>query len=375
MDFKIPFLTLSYQHVQIKKEIFRKWEELYDRTEFVYNKTGKEFEKLFAEFNDCKFALAVDTGTSAVEISLRAIGIKPGDEIITVANTFIATVAAIHFVGAKPVFVEVDEDTWNIDPDKIEEAITEKTKAIMPVHLYGQPANMEKIRQIADKYNLLVVADSSQAIGSRIEINGIWKNPNEFADISAFSFYPGKNLGACGEAGAITTNNANYAEFVAMFRDHGSKIKYIHEIVGKNNRIDALQAAALIIKLKYINKWNKQRQQIAEWYQKELLQIDEIKIQHTPANILSNYHLFVILVKNREEFQKFLAAKGIGTGIHYKLPIHFQKAFSYLNLNKGSLPITESIVERNVSLPMYPELEYEQVKYIVEVIKKFLMKY
>jgi len=371
---KIPFLTLSYQHKQIKEEIFQKWNELYERTEFVYHQTGKEFEKNFSAYNNSKFACALDTGTSAVELALRAAGIGSGDEVITVANTFIATVAAIHFAGAKPVFVEVNPDTWNIDSSKIEEKITDRTKAVLAVNLYGQPADMLEIRNITKKLKLLFISDAAQSIGSKIKENGIWKNPSEFTDISAFSFYPGKNLGACGEAGAVVTDNEKYAEYIAMFRDHGSKIKYIHDFVGKNNRIDAFQAAALNIKLQYITEWNEKRRHVAEWYYEELKSIDEIQLPYCPSTMLPVYHLFVILVTDREDFQNYLALKGVGTALHYKIPVHLQKAFSYLNLREGTLPITESIVRKNVSLPMYPELTHKEIKYISTKVKEYFVQ-
>ncbi|MBI5219161.1 MAG: DegT/DnrJ/EryC1/StrS family aminotransferase [Bacteroidia bacterium] len=371
---QVPFFTLKFQHEQIKSEVFRKIEELYDRTEFVYGKTGKEFEENFALFNEMAFACAIDNGTTGVELCLRAAGIKQGDEVITVSNTFIATVAAIHFTGAKPVFVEADANTWNMDPAKIEEKIIPATKAILPVHLYGQPANMIEINKIAEKYNLIVIGDSAQSVGSKIFYNEEWKSTSRFADISSFSFYPGKNLGACGEAGMIVTNNSNYAKFINMFRDHGSEEKYIHDFPGKNNRIDAFQSAILNIKLKHLDLWNAQRRQVAKWYFDELGSIEEIQLPAVPDNVLPVHHLFVILVKNREDFQKYLAEKGVGTALHYKLPIHLQKAFHHLNYKKGDLPITESIVERNISLPMFPELTCEQVKYIAKTIKEYFCK-
>ncbi|MCK4662431.1 MAG: DegT/DnrJ/EryC1/StrS family aminotransferase [Bacteroidales bacterium] len=367
----IPFLNLKPQHEKIKKEVFAKLNELYDRTEFAYGKTGKEFEQNFADFNKIKYTIAVDNGTSAIELCLRAVGIKRGDEIITVSNTFIATVAGIHFVGAKPVFVEVDNKTWNIDVLKIEENITEKTKAIIPVNLYGQPSDMINIQKIAKKYNLVVINDAAQSIGSKILENEQWKSTSEFSDLSTFSFYAGKNLGACGEAGAIVTDNQKYAEYIAAFRDHGSKEKYIHEFVGKNNRIDAFQAAILNIKLKHINNWNEKRKKIANWYYEYLKDIDEIQLPFHPVWAYPVYHLFVILVNKREKFQKFLADNGIGTALHYKLPVHLQAAFKHLGYKKGEFPLTEAIVEKNVSLPMFPEITKEQVKYISKIIKQY----
>ena len=370
----IPFLTLSYQHKQIEEEIFKKFHELYDRTEFVHHKTAREFEEKFANYNDIDYACALDTGTSAVELALRACNIGPGDEVITVSNTFIATVAAIYFAGATPVFVDIDEKTWNIDINKIEEKITPKTKAILPVHLYGQPADVVKISEIARKHGLKLIGDSAQAIGAKVKYNDEWVFPAKFCDASSFSFYPGKNLGACGEAGAVVTKDESVAKFISMFRDHGSSEKYIHEFPGKNNRIDAFQAAALLVKMNYIDDWTAKRQVIAGWYKDRLENIDQIKCQYTPENLMSVYHLFVVTVDNRKEFQDYLADNGIGTGIHYKIPVHLQKAFEYLNYQEGSLPVTEKVVKSNVSLPMYPELKEEEVDYVCEVIKNYFNK-
>lgn len=372
---QIPFLNLKYQHERIKSEVFVKLEELYDRTEFVYGKTGKEFETNFASFNETSHACAIDNGTTGVELCLRAAGIGSGDEVITVANTFIATVAGIHFTGATPIFAEVDQKTWNIDPSKVEEKITSRTKAIIAVHLYGQPAQMIELRRIAIKHNLILIGDSAQSIGSQILENDFWKSTSCFADISTFSFYPGKNLGACGEAGAIVTNNSAYAEFINQFRDHGSKEKYIHDFPGKNTRIDAFQAAILNIKLQYINEWNEQRRQIAAWYYEELSDIPELQLPFVSKNVNPVYHLFVVLTKNREKFQEYLAIKGIGTAFHYKIPVHLQKAFLHLGYAKGYLPITENIVENNISLPMFPELTRDEIYYIATHIKEYFSKF
>jgi len=371
---RVPFLELNSIHKSIESFVFKRLRDLYRNTEFVYGKTAKEFEINFAKYNETRYAIAVDNGTTAVELALRALGIKPGDEVITVSNTFIATVAGIHFTGAKPVFTEIDINTWNIDQDLIVSKITDKTRAILPVHLYGQPCDMLKIRDVAKKYNLYLIGDSAQSIGSKIKENGIWKNTSQFADISAFSFYPGKNLGACGEAGAIATNNKEYADYISMFRDHGSQEKYIHEFVGRNNRIDAFQAAILDIKLKYIDDWNIQRREVAKWYYELLCDVEEIQLPTILEGTQPVFHLFVILVNKRDEFQKYLSDHGIGTGLHYKIPVHLQKAFAHLGYKKGDLPITESVVSRNVSLPMFPNLNYKQVKYVADIIKNYFVK-
>ncbi len=368
---KVPFLDLKPQHQSIKKEIFARLDALYDQTEFAYGKTGKEFEMLFSAFNQCRYAVALDNGTTAVELALRSAGIGQGDEVITVSNTFIATVAAIHFTGATPVFCDIDAKTWNIDAAKIEEKISPRTKAIIAVYLYGQPAEMLKIKKIAEKYHLVLIADCAQSIGSQIFENGAWKPAGCFADIASFSFYAGKNMGACGEAGAIVTNNEKYAAFASAFRDHGSAEKYIHQFPGRNHRIDAFQAAILSVKLKYINTWNEMRQQVAGWYINELAGIEGLQLPYVARDVKTVWHLFVVLVENRDDFQQYLAAKGIGTAFHYKIPVHLQQAFSHLGLKQGHLPVTEYVEQRNISLPMYPELTHDQISYTCEVIREY----
>lgn len=368
---KVPFLDLKPLHQSIKKEVFERLNELYDQTEFAYGKAGKQFEQNFAQYNQMQFACAIDNGTTGVELCLRAAGIGTGHEVITVSNTFIATVAGIHFTGAKPVFCEIDPFTWNMDPGRLEEKITSRTRAILPVHLYGQPADLLKIRDIAQRHNLVLIGDSAQSIGSKIHENGEWKPTSCFADLSSFSFYAGKNLGACGEAGAIVTNNEKFANFINAFRDHGSSEKYIHEFPGRNNRIDAFQAAILDIKLKHIDLWNEKRRQIAAWYLEELKDVDGLQLPQVSKNVLPVWHLFVVLVKNREKFQKFLADKEVGTALHYKIPVHLQNAFRHLGHGKGYLPITEEVESKNVSLPMFPELSREQVSYTCEAIRSF----
>ena len=368
---KVPFLDLNTLHQQIKAEVFAKLNDMYDRCEFVYGGTAKKFEESFANYNQTKYALAVDNGTTAVELALRSAGIKAGDEVISVANTFCATIAGIYHLGATPVFVEIDPDTLNMDPSCIEEKITTKTKAILPVHLYGQPADMIRIREIAKKHNLLLIGDSAQSIGSRINEDGEWKSTSSFADISTFSFYPGKNLGACGEGGAIVTNNDTFADYIDLFRKHGERERYIHEIVGRNNRMDGFQAAILSIKMKYIEDWNVRRRQVAQWYIEGLKDVEQIKITKVLDHHYAVYHIFVIQVDQREKLMKYLDEQEIGTALHYKLPLHLQKAFASLGYKPGDLPITEKAVASNMSLPMDPNLTYNQVSYVCQKIRDY----
>lgn len=371
---KINFLNLKNQHQIIKQELFTRWKKLYENTEFVYASEGRRFEEDFSTYNRVTHAIAVDNGTSALEIALRAMGVGPGDEVITVSNTFIATAAAIHFTGATPVFAEIDSHTYNLDVYDLQSKITPKTKVIIPVNLYGQPADLIEIRRIADDHGLKVLNDAAQSIGSKIRDpkTGEWIHTHHFADITTFSFYPGKNLGACGEAGAIITNTDEYADFCRKFRDHGSQGKYIHEIVGRNHRIDALQAAALSVKLQYIDQWNASRRKIAAWYQEELNGLDGLQLPQILDNVQSVYHLYVVLVENRADFMAFLNEKGIRTALHYKIPIHLQKAFQHLGYKQGDLPITESVVSKNVSLPMFPELSREDIAVIGAAVREYL---
>lgn len=367
MEYKINFVDLKRQYQSIKAEIDEAISRVINGTNFILGDEVEEFEKEFAEFCQTKFCIGVASGTDALFLSLKALDIGPGDEVITVPNTFIATVLAISLTGAKPIFVDINSQTYNIDFQKIEEKITRKTKAIIPVHLYGQPAEMDKILTVAKKYNLKVIEDACQAHGA--EYQG--RRVGSFGDLAAFSFYPSKNLGAYGDGGAITTNNAELAEKIRMLRNYGQRIKYQHLVKGFNSRLDTLQAAILRVKLKYLDQWNKSRRQNAQLYNQLLVDTDVITPKEIPgANAV--YHLYVIRTQKRDELVKFLSKRNISTVIHYPIPIHLQPAYQDLDYKLGDFPITEKISKEIISLPMFPELTKEEINYVVQSIKEFL---
>lgn len=369
----IALVDLRRQHECIKDRILQKIEELIDKSQFILGEEVQKFEDEFARFCGCKYAVGVNSGTDALTLSLKALDIKEGDEVITVPNTFVATVDAITRNGARPVFVDVDEKSFLLDTSKLEKVITSKTKAIIPVHLYGQPCNMDEILEIAEKYDLYVIEDACQAHGA--EYKG--KRVGSFGILSCFSFYPAKNLGALGDGGVIVTNDEELAEKLKMIRNYGQKEKYFHEFVGFNSRLDELQAAILRIKLKYLEKWIDQRRKNTEVYNEELEKIEEILTPIELPNRKHVYHLYVIRVSGnkRNELKEFLAKNNIYTGIHYPIPIHLTKAYRHLNYKKRFFPITEKLSQEILSLPMFPELEEEEIIYVCDTIKKFFKYY
>lgn len=363
---KTPFIDLRAQYSSIKEEIKKELDDVLENTAFILGKKVENFENEFAKFCNAKFALGVGSGTAALRLALLAVGIKQNDEVITVPNTFIATAEAISQVGAKPVFVDIDPKTYNIDINQIEKNITKKTKAILPVHLYGQPADMSAIIEIAEKHNLKIIEDACQAHGAEYKGKRV-----PISDIACFSFYPGKNLGAYGEGGAVVTNNEEIAQKIKMLRDHGQEKKYVHKLIGDNSRLEGFQGAVLGVKLKYLDKWTEMRRKNAQTYSKLLEDTGVV----TPFEIeyaKHVYHLYIIKVKNRDKLQEYLQTKEIGTGLHYPIPIHLQDAYKHLNIKAGSYPITESYVKEILSLPMYAELTKEQIEYVADSIKTFI---
>jgi len=375
MKTEIPLVDLKAQYDSIKEEIQLAINNVLDKTMFIMGENVKSFEQEFADYCGAKYAVGVGNGTDALHLALRACGIGKGDEVITVPNTFIATTEAITMVGAKIVFVDINPKTYNIDANQIEEKITDKTKAILPVHLYGQPADMDAICEIAKKYNLKIIEDAAQAHGaiynSTIEGQEQARRIGSIGDVGCFSFYPAKNLGAYGDAGIVVTNNQEMAEEVAMLRNHGRHQKYESEFEGTNSRLDELQAAILRVKLKYLDDWNECRGKHAEEYTALLNDVKGVSVPQTLNKTKPVYHLYVIRVKNRDELQSYLKAEGISTGIHYPIPLHLQNAYNYLGHGKGDFPITEKCADEILSLPMFPELAMEQIKRIVSVINKF----
>lgn len=361
----IPFLSFDYQQNLLGEIILQNIKEVLDSQWYVLGESVKEFENKYKTLSSVRYASGVGSGLDALIISLKALNIKKGDEVIVASNAYIASWLSITNVGATIVPVEPNEKTFNIDADKIEEKITVNTKVIMPVHLYGQPCEMDKIMDIAKKYNLYVVEDNAQAHLAKFK----GKITGSFGDINATSFYPTKNIGAIGEAGCITTDNKKYAEFSKKYRNYGSSEKYICDLIGTNSRLDELQASILNIKLDYIEDWTRQRIEIANLYTQRLTNLVETPFVNSKCSHV--YHLYVIKTNKRDELKEFLQLKGIGTAIHYPIPPHLQKAYSHLNFKKGDFPIAEKLANQSLSLPIYPGLSNDQVIYICDSIKEF----
>ena len=369
----IPFLDLKAQYKSIKNEVDPAIQNILDNTAYVMGKSVFEFEKQFAEKHNVKYCIGVSSGTDGNHLVLWALGLKPGDEVIIPANTFIATAWGATLCGATPVFVDCHPHSYNIDPDKVEAAITKNTKAIVAVHLYGQPADIDPLIEIADRYKIKLVEDCAQA--HLAEYNG--KKVGGLAEAASWSFYPGKNLGAYGEAGAVTTNNDEIAKKIKMYRDHGAEQKYMHLTYGHNYRMEGIQGAVLGVKLKHLEDWTNERRRAAAKYKELLKDVEEIILPKEMQYAKHVYHLFVIQVKgkqseNRDALQNFLNENGIATGLHYPVPLHLQPCFANLGYNKGDFPVTESLAANGLSLPIYPELNNEQIEYICNMIKEFL---
>jgi dTDP-4-amino-4,6-dideoxygalactose transaminase len=373
----VPFLDLKAQYLPIKDEIHAALDGVLEKTAFAGGPFVAQFEKEFAAFCGAEQAVGVGNGTDALWMALLALGVGPGDEVITVPDTFIATAEAISYCGATPVFVDVDEKSYNMDPAKLEEllvtrnsqpATRAKLKAVIPVHLFGQMADMGPIMKIARKYGLFVIEDASQAHGALYE----GKPAGSIGDAGCFGFYPGKNLGAYGEAGAVVTNNTALADKMRMLRDHGSAKKYYHQVVGWNARMDGFQGAVLSVKLKYLPQWNEARRKNAALYNDFFAGLDKAIMPAEMAYAKHVYHVYALRVKNRDALIAALGEKGIGTNIHYPIPIHLQNAYEFLGIKQGSYPVAEQCASEFVSLPMFAELTAEQIRYVCDEVKSFL---
>jgi dTDP-4-amino-4,6-dideoxygalactose transaminase len=360
LSYSVPFVDLQAQYQSIGPEIDRAVQDSLRRADFILGHEVSEFEDEFAAYCEASHAVGVDSGTSALELALRACGIGEGDEVITAANTFIATALAISYVGARPVLVDVDPRTCNIDPRLIESAITARTRAIMPVHLYGQPADMDPIMDIARRHDLVVIEDACQAHGARYK----GRRAGSTGHAAAFSFYPAKNLGAAGDGGMVVTSDPRIAESVRLLRNYGSREKYHHDLRGFNRRLDTLHAAILRVKLRYLDQWNQARRTHAALYSRLLADIEAVVLPAQIADAESVFHLYVVQVDKRDDLMQALHHRGVSTGIHYPVPIHLQPAYRDLGYGPGDFPITEGMAERIVSLPMYPELEHEMIEYV-----------
>lgn len=362
----VKFLDLGKQYQNIKDEIEIELKKVFESGQYSGGLFVEKFEDSFSNYCGTKYASGVSSGTSALWIALKAVGVGEGDEVITAANSFIATAEAISMCGAKPVFVDVDFYTSTIDVEKIEQSITEKTKAIIPVHLYGQLCDMSLLKKISTSYGIKIVEDAAQAHGA--QHYGV--RAGAFGDVGCFSFYPGKNLGAYGEAGAVVTNDHEIYKNVCMIRDHGQERKYSHACIGSNERMDGIQGAVLNIKLEYIDEWNEKRKNIANRYNEIFSNIKSIRIPFEKIKDGHVYHIYQIEVENRIEVINALERKKIGYGIHYPCPIHLQRAYRYLDLLPGSFPVSEEKAGRTLSLPVYPELNMAEVEFVAnEVIK------
>ncbi len=369
---KVPMLDLTEQYQTLKGEIGVALEEVMSSARFILGDNVKKLENDVAEFSHAAHSVGVANGSDALHISLLGCGVGEGDEVICPAFTFFATAGAIARAGATPVFVDIDAKTFNIDPAKVEEAVTNKTKAIIPVHLYGQMADMDALKAIADKHSLAIIEDAAQSIGS--EYKG--KKVGELGTTATYSFFPTKNLGAYGDAGMIITNNDEVAEKMRVIRVHGSKPKYHHHILGYNSRLDELQAAILNVKFPHLTDWNKQRIEKAELYTK-LLNEQLVESVTPPYVEEHNYHIFhqyTIRVPRRDELQDYLKEQGVATMIYYPKPLHLQPVFSELGYKEGDLPVTEKACKEAISLPMFPELKSEQQEYVIKMISQFYQK-
>ena len=363
----IPFINFEYQNKLIENDIFNSLKIFFDSKQYVLGSNVFDFETQYSEINQVKYSVGISSGLDALVIALKALNIGKGDEVIVASNAYIASWISISNVGAKIIPVEPNIETFNIDVNQIESKITSKTKVIMPVHLFGQPCEMDKIMKIAQKYDLYVIEDNAQAHLAK------YKNVSTgtFGNINATSFYPTKNLGALGEAGCITTNNKKLRNFALSYRNYGSSKKYINDIIGSNSRLDEIQAGVLNVKLKYLEEWNTNRKIIASKYDDFLSKCNYVKIPKKLSQCDHVYHLYVIQTKKRDGLQKYLKQIGIGTSIHYPIPPPLQKAYSHLGYKIGDFPIAEQLANNSLSLPIYPGLNEKEIKFICNKICKF----
>lgn len=366
MQMQVPFLDLKSHHAPILGEINHAIQQVIECGAFAGGPFVAQFEKDFATYNECAHAIGVGSGTEALWLALLAAGVGSGDDVITVPSTFMATVEAITYCGARPVFVDVDELTYTMDPAALKNALTARTKAVIPVHLFGQPADMDPILEFARRHGLFVIEDACQAHGA--EYKG--RRAGTLGDAGCFSFYPGKNLGAFGEAGAVVTNNSEIDEKIRILRDHGQVSKYYHTMVGWNCRMDGIQAAVLRTKLHYLERGNQLRRSHAAHYDQALAGIEEVITPATADFARHVYHVYAIRVQERDEIIRFLGDKGIGCGVHYPVPVHLQEAYRGLGYGPEDFPITERCAAEFISLPMFPELTPEQVETVTQGVKE-----
>jgi len=383
---KVPFVDLTEQHREIRDEIDAAIGEIIDQSRFVGGPQVESFERHFAAYCGTRYAVACKSGTDALKLALMAVGVGKGEEVITVPHTFIATVEAITSVGAHPVFVDIDKATYHMSPDRVAEFLEGECRvekdgsvvnknsdrpvvALLPVHLYGLPSDMEPLLALADRFGLKVVEDAAQAHGASYHLDGQEKRTGTFGQVGAFSFYPGKNLGALGEGGAVVTDEQDRDQGMRLWRDHGQSEKYVHVSPdGWNMRLDTLQCAVLSLKLKKLDEWNEKRRQAAQWYRERLQDDDRIVLPVEPSGRKHVYHLFIVRVPNRHQVREELSKHGIGVGLHYPISLHLQKAYQHLGYKRGDLPASEAVAKSILSLPMFPHLLEEQVDYVCRTL-------
>jgi dTDP-4-amino-4,6-dideoxygalactose transaminase len=393
---KIPFVDLVTMHRELEPELTAVFKKVIETAGFIGGPEVEGFEREFAQFCDTKHSVGVNSGTDALRFALTAAGVQPGDIVLTVPHTFIATTEAISQTGARPDFIDIDGRTFNMDPEKLRQYLEKScvldkitgryvhktmgkpVTAVVPVHLYGQMADMDAILEIAERYKLIVIEDACQAHGAEYfsKKKNRWLKAGSVGRAAAFSFYPGKNLGACGEGGAVTTDDQEIARKVAMLRDHGQSKKYYHDVEGYNGRLDSLQAGLLRVKLKHLARWNEQRAQSAQRYNELLATMSGfVTLPYEPSSSRAVYHLYVVRTQNRDELQKHLNEAGVGTGIHYPIPVHLQAAYASFGWKKGDFPQSEEAAEQILSLPMFAGLTADQQKRVAETISQFAASY
>lgn len=364
----VSFIDFKEQNLLIREEVDAGFKKVFEKGDYILGEQALIFEKAFAQYCEAKYSVGVNSGTDALHLALQAIDIQEGDEVIVPTHTFIATALCVSFCRAKPVFVDIEEKTYNIDPKSIEKAITNKTKAIIPVHIYGQPANMDEIIALARKHGIKIVEDAAQAHGSRYK----GKRVGSLGDVACFSFYPTKSLGACGDAGMIVTNNQEIYEKALMLRDYGRKGRYEHKIKGTNSRLDTLQAVVLNAKLKHLDDWNMMRAKQAAYYAELLSPFKEIITPITLPECTHVFQTYAICLPQRDKVMEAMKNKGIGVLIHYPIPLHLQEAYADLGYKKGSFPIAEKTANRIMSLPMFPHISRQQIEVVVKTLKESL---
>jgi len=390
---KIPFLDLVTPHLELEEELLSAFRSALATAGFIGGPMVEGFERDFAQYCDTQYCVGVGSGTDALRFALMAAGVGQDDAVVTVPNTFIATAEAISQAGALPRFVDIDERTYNMDPERLREYLETQcepndgngklvdkrtgraVKAVVPVHLYGQPADMDPILELAERYHLVVIEDACQAHGAEYfsRKENRWRKAGSMGRAAAFSFYPGKNLGACGEAGAVTTNDAELAHKIRMLRDHGQAKKYYHDMEGYNGRLDSIQAGILQIKLRHLPSWNKRRCENASRYRELLSPVDGgIRLPYEPSWAKAVYHLYVIRTQDRDQLRDHLAGANIGAGIHYPIPLHLQKAYNALGYKAGDFPVSEKVASEILSLPMYPQLGFDQLSQVAQKVLDFV---